>query len=153
MGSGEDRRRVFTNEIWHLTAVKAEQLRNQANRVSRSRVDSTSSCERPIPWVTEWYTHWVCYPVCQRPIPETHTRHHANHANHACTKQDTRSTIIPCIKQRGVCDRGRLLAFCVMTCLAKTRQARSAPTCGMKMEQWRFSKLDLPNSFTDSSPS
>ena len=95
------------------------------------RVDSTSLALRGLPWVTGWYTHWVCYPVCQHPIPETHTRHHANHANHACTKQDMRSTIIPCIKQRGICLHGRLLAFFVMTCLAKTRQARSAPTRGM----------------------
>ena len=109
MGSGEDRRWVFTNEIPHQTAVKTEQLRNQANRVSR--VDSTSLALRGLPWGTEWYTHWVCYPVCQRPIPETHTRHHANHANRACTKQDTRSTIIPCIKQCGVCLRWRLLVL------------------------------------------
>ena len=99
------------NEIRHLTAVKAEQLRNQANRVSG--VDSTSLCERPTLgyWVIH---HWVCYPVCQHPIPETHTRHHANHANHASTKQDTCSTIIPCIKQHRVCLRGRHLVCFVI---------------------------------------
>ena len=69
---------------------------------------------RGLPWGTEWYTHWVCYPVCQRPIPETHTRYHANHA---CTKQDTRSTIILCIKQRGVCLSWRLL---VLSCFNTT---------------------------------
>ena len=26
-----------------------------------------------------WYTHWVCYPVYQRPTLETNTRHHATH--------------------------------------------------------------------------
>ena len=69
---------IFTSELPHQTAVKTEQLRNQANRVSR--VDSTSLALRRLPWDTEWYTHWVCYPVCQRPIPETHTTHYANHA-------------------------------------------------------------------------
>ena len=36
--------------------------------------------EGPIPWGPEWHTNWVCYPVCQGPIPETNTRQCANRA-------------------------------------------------------------------------
>ena len=59
---------------------------------------------RGLPWGPEWHMHWVCYPVCQRPILETNTRHHVNHALSRIreTKSDTTctpglfcSTIIP----------------------------------------------------------
>ena len=83
MGSGEDRW-VFELQ-WRQNSCATKQT-GWVGWIAQAAV-------RGLPWVTEWYTHWVCYPVCQRPIPETHTRHHANHANHACTKQDTRSTI------------------------------------------------------------
>ena len=46
---------------------------------------------RALHWGPEWHTHWVCYPVCQHPIPEMNTRHHVNHAlSRICeTKHDT----------------------------------------------------------------
>ena len=37
------------------------------------------ACEGPT-LGSEWHTHWLCYPVCQHPIPEINTRHHANRA-------------------------------------------------------------------------
>ena len=42
----------------------------------------------------EWYTHWVYYPVRQRPISETNIRHHANDALNRTheTKHDTTYT-------------------------------------------------------------
>ena len=51
--AGEDRRRVFTNEIPHQTAVRTEQLCNQANSLRVSGVDSTSLVLRGLPWGTE----------------------------------------------------------------------------------------------------
>ena len=66
MGSGKDRRWVFTNEIPHQTAVKAEQLHNQANRVSR--VDSTSGCEGPT------LGYWVIHPGAGFSLSRSHIR-------------------------------------------------------------------------------
>ena len=104
MGSGKDRRWVFTNEIRHQTAVKAEQLHNQANRVSR--VDSTSGCEVPT------LGYWVIHPLSVLPsVPTSHPWNTMQIMQTIHVKQDTCSTITPCIKHRGVCLRRRLLVF------------------------------------------
>ena len=91
------------------TTLGLTRARNQTNRMNG--VDSTSLRGGP-----EWLTHWVCYPVCQRPIPEMNTRHHANHAlSRICeTKCDTIYTSGPLcstIKQRGVCHHWRLIVY------------------------------------------